>query len=383
LCLYGIDELLTYHYLAAEMFRVAADTVRPESYWQLSRPQQAELVWRHLFVERSPVSEAALGLVSSLQRLGLDPTERRLDALRRGFANHGAPEHIDRVLGLCGARTVIMTNNPMDDAERAHWDKGVTFDERFKAVLRLDAFVTDWESTARRLREDGTDAKADLSAATIDELRRYFDRWIARMRPLYLALSLPPEFRYPDSHVGGQVFEQAILRTAEDHGLPVALMIGVRRQVNPALRLAGDAVGRTDLAALANLCAAHPRLRFLVTVLARENQHELAVVARKFANLHIFGCWWFVNTASLTDEITRMRMELLGHSFTPQHSDARVLEQLIYKWSDARRMLTPVLTERYQRLAELGWPVTTANIEREVADFLGAGAMRFMGADLT
>jgi hypothetical protein len=51
-------------------------------------------------------------------------------------------------------------------------------------------------------------------------------------------------------------------------------------------------------------------------VLARENQHELAVLARKFRNLHIFGCWWFLNNPSLVDEVTRMRVELLGLSFT-------------------------------------------------------------------
>jgi hypothetical protein len=30
-------------------------------------------------------------------------------------------------------------------------------------------------------------------------------------------------------------------------------------------------------------------------MLSRENQHELCVVARKFRNVHIFGCWWFTN----------------------------------------------------------------------------------------
>jgi hypothetical protein len=58
-------------------------------------------------------------------------------------------------------------------------------------------------------------------------------------------------------------------------------------------------------------------------MLARENQHELAVAARKFGNLMVFGCWWFVNNPSLITEITRMRVELLGTSFIPQHSDAR------------------------------------------------------------
>ena len=51
----GIDELLTYHYLVAEVFRYT--DVSPESFWRLGKQAQADLIWRTLFVENSPVSE--------------------------------------------------------------------------------------------------------------------------------------------------------------------------------------------------------------------------------------------------------------------------------------------------------------------------------------
>src|SRR5207248_4150352 len=86
-----------------------------------------------------------------------------------------------------------------------------------------------------------------------------------------------------------------------------------------------------DVTALERICAEYPDVRFLVTILSRENQHELCVSARKFNNLMPFGCWWFLNNPSIVSEITRERLELLGSSFIPQHSDASVLEQLIYK----------------------------------------------------
>ena len=38
--LWGIDELLTYHYLEAELFRSSKTT--PEKYWALSKREQAE-----------------------------------------------------------------------------------------------------------------------------------------------------------------------------------------------------------------------------------------------------------------------------------------------------------------------------------------------------
>src|SRR6476620_11315277 len=54
--LWGIDDLLTYHYLEAELFRFSP--IRPDAYWKLSKSQRADLVWQTLFVENSPISEA-------------------------------------------------------------------------------------------------------------------------------------------------------------------------------------------------------------------------------------------------------------------------------------------------------------------------------------
>src|SRR5207248_5865101 len=54
--LWGIDELLTYHYLEAEFFR-SSDTT-PEEYWKLSKIERADAIWKALFVENSPVSES-------------------------------------------------------------------------------------------------------------------------------------------------------------------------------------------------------------------------------------------------------------------------------------------------------------------------------------
>jgi hypothetical protein len=143
-------------------------------------------------------------------------------------------------------------------------------------------------------------------------------------------------------------------------------MIGVRRNVNPALGLAGDTSGRADLRCLETLCTKFPRQRFLISVLSRENQHELCVYARKFSNLMPFGCWWFLNNPSIVEEITRERIEMLGTSFIPQHSDARVLEQVIYKWRNTRRTLAPILSKSYELLAEDGREVTAEVVRRDM-----------------
>ena len=72
LLLWGIDELLTYHYLVAELFMVAPPDLEPQTFWGLPKSAQADLVWEHLFVRRSPVSEATRGVLRTLQILGLD-----------------------------------------------------------------------------------------------------------------------------------------------------------------------------------------------------------------------------------------------------------------------------------------------------------------------
>src|SRR5437016_13868722 len=130
--------------------------------------------------------------------------------------------------------------------------------------------------------------------------------------------------------------------------------------------LAGDAVGRADLRSLETLCQKYPENRFLVSVLSRENQHELCVYARKFNNLMPFGCWWFLNNPSIVEEITRERIEMLGTSFIPQHSDARVLEQLIYKWQNTRMLLTRLLANTYRLLSNSGRGIRRQDIERDV-----------------
>ena len=101
------------------------------------------------------------------------------------------------------------------------------------------------------------------------------------------------------------------------------------------------------------------------------------MLARKFRNLHIFGCWWFTNVPLLVEEITRMRIELLGLSFTPQHSDARVLEQIIYKWQHSRRIIARVLVDKYAALAQSGWQTTRAEVERDVKDLFGGAFEKF------
>ena len=113
--------------------------------------------------------------------------------------------------------------------------------------------------------------------------------------------------------------------------------------------------------------------------------------------------------AWVAGEVTSMRMELLGTAFTAQHSDARVrhtqatphetnvawvhassdadrgwfaasqvLDQLVYKWAHSRAVITEVLQRHVQLLAETGWPVTRAEVQRTAQRLLGGSYEEFL-----
>jgi hypothetical protein len=379
LLLYGLDELLIYHYNVAEAFRFFDFT--PESFFALPKSEQAQLVWDELFVKHSPLSEAARGVVTVLNRLGIEPRQRDLAALRAHFASLDVEAHVSRCMGLAGVSQICMTNSPFDPLETPVWQH-YCGDERFLTALRIDPLLTDWENVAPKLQNgefgDVYEVHGDFSGETYAEIQRFLRDWSEKMGALYVMVSLPPDFVYPSYSATSKIIEHAVVPFCRESGLPFALMMGVKRGVNPALQLAGDGVGRSDLTALQNLCAQNPDVKFLATVLSRENQHELAVLARKFGNLHVFGCWWFSIVPTLMDEITRMRLELLGPSFTAQHSDARVMEQVIYKWDHTRGVIGKILGEKYEDLAARGWSVSQAEIERDVQALLGGEFKAFL-----
>jgi hypothetical protein len=378
--LWGIDELLTYHYLEAELFR--SSEVRPADYWQLSKTAKADAIWRHLFLEDSPISEATRGVIAVLSAFGLPTDSSDLSEARAFFNSQPLEPHIQKVFQLAGISSVVMTNDPLDADEIPVWQNGGQAHAQFHGVLRLDRILRFWPANWQKLVQQGYSVDLGLDGKSISEIRRFLGDWCTRMRPMYMAVSLEDSFQFPDDTFRSKLLTEAVLPACREFRLPLSLMIGVRPQVNPALRLAGDAVGRADLRALEHICRQFPDNRFLVSVLSRENQHELCVYSRKFNNLMPFGCWWFLNNHSIVEEITRERFEMLGTSFIPQHSDARVLEQVIYKWRNTRSLLSRVLAEFYQLLADDGRSITAEEIRRDVARLFRRNFQQFVGQSL-
>jgi hypothetical protein len=63
----------------------------------------------------------------------------------------------------------------------------------------------------------------------------------------------------------------------------------------------------------------------------------------------------------------------------PQHSDARILEQLLYKWPHSRRNIADALADQYAGVVENGRPVSTAEIARDVRRLFSDNFLNWTG----
>ncbi len=365
ICWWGIDDLLTYHYLVTEAFLHLK--MKPDSFYNLPKKIQAELVWKNLFIDRTPMSESCRGVLTCLSHLGFDPSERDLEKIRSFYRQFNVGSFIEKVFKIANIKYVYMTNDPLDPDEREVWKKCHIDDPRFRKALRVDNFFRNADFSKHVLTSEGFPYESSLNKKSMANIRRFFEKWADLINPEYVAASLPPDFEYPSkTNPYTKIVREVLLPIARDRSIPIALMIGVRRLVNPPMRAAGDGSGIANIRAVENLCLENPALRFFCTMIARENQSELAITALKFPNMKVFGCWWFMNNPGFIEEITRMRMELLGTGFIPQHSDCRVIDQLLYKWDHSKQVIGKVLEEKYRMLLYTGYALSEDSIKADV-----------------
>src|SRR5262245_38383345 len=92
--LWGLDELINYHYLIAEIFRFSP--ISYQDFWSMDTPGQAEAIWKSLFQQNSPLSEATRGILTVLRQLGLDTSKPDLKAFRAYFAQQNRSDYTDK-----------------------------------------------------------------------------------------------------------------------------------------------------------------------------------------------------------------------------------------------------------------------------------------------
>ena len=273
------------------------------------------------------------------------------------------------ILDLSKVSSLVMTNNPFDLDEwslfnNSDWDKKI-----YLASLRLDDLILDYEEALKK-------AKDQTSNQEKNTIVNYLEKCYSQSNPVYAAVSLNLETFHT-------IFDDSIWKDIlvwlENKNLPLSLMLGVKRAVNKDFGLAGDGIGNINLKELSNLCNLFPKNKFLVTCLSLNDQHELTVLARKHPNLRIFGFWWFMNQPTIIKQILKMRIDMLGFSFIPQHSDARVSDQLIYKWNHFKKILHPILLEYYQDLLDKNFPISENILQRDINNLLSGNAKNYLG----
>jgi hypothetical protein len=309
LCLWGIDELLTYHYLVAEYFMTAPVEMTPEAFYAKPKHEQANIIWKSLFLDRSPVSEACRGVLTTLLSLGFkdEVRTRNLSAIRafyvsyRNCGEEGATAFSDLVFAKAGVRYNIMTNIPFDSNEAQFWrPRPASYSSNYRSALRVDPLLTgDTKVIETALKKGGYEV-------SIEGARQYLRDWCDIMKPEYMMASTPHDFAFDGGDLakipasGGVNMEamkqpgafaqsvgaescspvaeslptlinensdfltNVLMTVCEELDLPLALKIGAHRGLNPSLRAAGDGmVAFADANILARLCTRFPKVRFL------------------------------------------------------------------------------------------------------------------------
>lgn len=360
---YGIDALLTVPELTESMLRLCPE-LRGGPWDSLAPAEQAERVWDAHFVKRTPSGEACLTILSVLHTLGLRPDGRRLPAYRDFFERMSASDHMELMFKLAGLTTVCLSFDPFSPAEQEVWERFRAMDPRWNVYLRLNVLIEGWSETWRQLREWGYDTEEQLTEKTAESVRRFLRYWIARLDPLYLAYDSLSPMEWTESSIRLRLIRECVIPVAGEAGIPIAFRLeGIPERLDP----------------LESLVCGYPGNKFIGSARSQEPPSQLARLAKKHGNLHLFGCGSPRLPAGSMEPILRIRMESLGVDYTPLASEAVVWDALLPAWIGGRSLLAKLLTEKYSDLMKTGWQVAQEDIVRDAAALLGESFWRFLG----
>ena len=126
---------------------VAPSNVTHSVFFKLSKREQADLVWEHLFLKRLPLSEAQLGVLTTLNQLGLTDQVRKRDlaAIRKWFDKQDIHQYARGVFRIARVKYAVMTNNVFLEEEREQWrQNGKEIPSYLRSALRVDPLLGDW-----------------------------------------------------------------------------------------------------------------------------------------------------------------------------------------------------------------------------------------------
>lgn len=381
LSLRGPDHTIAYHYLYGEVFGELG--LRPEklkAFWELSLERQVDFLIDNSFANNElPVSEARLGILTAAKSLGLSTDsgdfKQVLREWRTLYSDLGEEKYTTKILKLAGLSKLISTQSPFVQEECRLYlnDKVIEeWDSRYWVGLRWDEFIYKPELARQTCAKflPQFDACGDLKQPAVQSAaRKLFEFWLDRLPNVkYVAISLPGSSCLTDrtSRIT-QTLETVLIPVAQERGLPIFLMPFVRRGLNPSFHNAGDCVERGDIDDLIRFVSTNLDVNFGITPLSANDNYHLAFATRALPNLRVWGHWWGNLNPSLIEQQLRMRLEFNGYVHYGVNSDARILDQLLFKWPHYWRVLKRVIIDRCLDIIELSqWPVTASTIENSI-----------------
>ena len=335
----GLIELLNYHYLTAEFLSVSG--FNPKKFYSLTNLKRAKITWNELFLKRIPLSTSTMGILKILEKYEIKYEKNSFNEILKEFNKNNLSEN--DIFNISGVKEVVMTNNPFDKMEEKIIQQNS--DKRYKVSIRLDDLFKNNKIFLKK-------------KVSVD---KYLQRLIKNYKPVYFAISTNnfEELSFKN-------YFDDVLKVLRKFNIPLMILMGVKRNVNTNYKLAGDGLGKLNVDNLEIILRKNPKNVFLVSCLDYSDHFRINVLARKFSNIKIFGYWWFTNQESIIKNVMRLRIEMLNDNFIPQHSDARVIDQLIYKWNDFRNYYVDVYSKKYKQLIETGYRIKADDLEKNV-----------------
>ena len=133
---------------------------------------------------------------------------RGLAAWRAWYEQQNVDEFFAKVFQIANIDTAVMTNNPFSAAEAACWEQDLPCPDCLQAALRVDEMFWDWSAASKTMREAGYATGDAPTGASAEAARKFLIDWARRMKPVYMAASLPCDFAYPvegDPPAAGEV----------------------------------------------------------------------------------------------------------------------------------------------------------------------------------
>ena len=214
-----------------------------------------------------------------------------------------------------------------------NWDRN-----KFRASLRIDDLFYKQEKSIKTI----------CNLLNSDDIKKsiinFFDKISRLSKPAYCALSI--DGKDINKLLSDNIFSNIIFPWLQKNSLPLMIMVGVERKLNPELLDGGDGYGEYGTGNLKKLFLKNKHNNFLLCHLSNVMTQELVVLSRVLKNVKLVGHWWYNNNPSFVKSQIEAMFELLGVGVAPQFSDSRVSEHLFYKWHHYKNQFLEILYSR-------------------------------------